>query len=275
MRRVGQLLALAVVALGVGAFAAGAAVAPTASDMTFYPQAGLLWRDLYVNNFVDLDAGPGVRDHACGGQTYDGHTGIDSDVLGFREMDIGVPVYAALDGRVISIQDGNYDRNFGPNPTSRFDNHVVLEHGPGRFTIYGHLRKGIRLERRQQVRAGEQLGWTASSGNSTWPHLHFTSQVGSEVTEPFAGPCREGVSGWTEQPGLPGEPYLRDFVVSPKPLTGKRDLPQDVGPRAGTVVRGARTIHTRTVLGALWRPADLRIRLLRPDGSVARESLHG
>lgn len=56
-----------------------------------YPQAGILWRDLYPNNFVDLDPGQGVRDFACGTQTYDGHTGTDSDLRSFREMDIGVP----------------------------------------------------------------------------------------------------------------------------------------------------------------------------------------
>ena len=45
-------------------------------------------------------------------------------------MDIGVPVFAALDGRVISVQDGEYDRRYGPTQ-SQFDNHVVVEHGHG------------------------------------------------------------------------------------------------------------------------------------------------
>lgn len=53
---------------------------------------------------------PWLRDFACGTQIYNGHTGIDSDIRSFREMDLGVPVFAALDGRVISVQDGNYDR---------------------------------------------------------------------------------------------------------------------------------------------------------------------
>jgi len=63
-------------------------------------------------------------------------------------MDIGVRVFAALGGRVISVQDGEYDRRHGTT-VSRFDNHVVLEHGTGRFTIYGHLRKGINLRRNE------------------------------------------------------------------------------------------------------------------------------
>ena len=178
--------------------ASGAGGANGAGELTFYPQAGILWRDLYPNNFVDLDPGPGLRDYACGAQTYDGHTGTDSDLRSFREMDIGVPVFAALDGRVISVQDGEFDRNHGQT-SARFDNHVVLEHGRGRFTIYGHLRKGIELRRNDRVVAGQQLGWTASSGNSSWPHLHFTSQVEGQVDEPFAGPCNDGPSGYAEQ----------------------------------------------------------------------------
>ena len=149
-------------------------------------------------------------------------------------MDIGVPVFAALDGRVISVQDGEFDRNHG-RTAARFDNHVVLEHGQGRFTIYGHLRKGIRLKRNDRVVAGQQLGWTASSGNSSWPHLHFTSQVASEIDEPFAGSCNEGPSGWSDQVSMPSEAYVRDLALSAKPMTGKRDLPYDQAVRDGHV----------------------------------------
>jgi Peptidase family M23 len=263
-----RALTTALAALGLAWLAAGASGAPVAADLAFYPQAGILWRDLYVNNFVDLDPGPGLRDFACGTHTYDGHTGIDSDIRSFREMDIGVPVFAALDGRVISVQDGNYDRNFGSN-TPPFDNHVVLEHATGRFTIYGHLRKGIGLRRGRQVRAGQQLGWTASSGNSSWPHLHFTSHVGGDVSEPFAGRCREGASGWTEQMSLPTEPYVRDLALSASPFTGKRDLPHDLAVRTGTFVRGMRIVHLRLELGAVEPGEPLSIRITRPDGSTA------
>jgi murein DD-endopeptidase MepM/ murein hydrolase activator NlpD len=158
-----SLVLLVALALSLTGLASGAAGQNGAGEFAFYPQAGVLWRDLYPNNFVDLDPGPGVRDYACGTQTYDGHTGTDSDIRSFREMDIGVPVFAALDGEVISVQDGEYDRRFGTTQ-SQFDNHVVIQHGTGRFTIYGHLRKGIELRRGRRVVAGQQIGWTASFG---------------------------------------------------------------------------------------------------------------
>ena len=268
-----RLFLASVVAIAMAVLAPGAGGANGAGELAFYPQAGILWRDLYPNNFVDLDPGPGLRDYACGTQTYDGHTGTDSDLRSFREMDIGVPVFAAMDGRVISVQDGEFDRNHG-STTARFDNHVVLEHGTGRFTIYGHLRKGIELRRSDRVVAGQQIGWTASSGNSTWPHLHFTSQVAGAVHEPFAGPCNQGASGYAEQAPIPTEAYLRDLALSTKPMTGKRDLPWDRAVRTGTFVRGAQVVYSRVEIAAVPAPGEgmLRIRFLRPSGSQAAET---
>jgi hypothetical protein len=116
--------------------------------------------------------------------------------------------------------------------------------------------------------AGQQLGWTASSGNSSWPHLHFTSQVGGEVDEPWAGPCNEGPSGWADQPPYPTAPYLRELTLSAKPFLGKADLPYDQARRTGTFVTGSRTIYTRLEFGLLSPGAKLRVRVLRPDGST-------
>jgi hypothetical protein len=181
-------------------------------------------------------------------------------------------VFAALDGRVISVQDGEFDRNHGPT-VSQFDNHVVVEHGPGRFTIYGHLRKGIELRRGERVVAGRQLGWTASSGNSSWPHLHFTSQVASQIHEPFTGACNDGPSGYADQVEMPTEPYVRDLALSTKPLTGRRDLPYDEAVRTGTLVRGTKVVYSRVELAAVPAPGAgvLRIRFVRPNGSPTGE----
>jgi len=264
-----RLLAVSItLALSVTGLAAGAGEANGDGELTFFPQAGILWQDLYPNNFVDLDPGPGIRDYRCGTQTYDGHTGTDSDIRSFREMDIGVPVFAALDGRVVQVDDGAYDRRYGPTQT-QYDNHVVVEHGTGRFTIYGHLRKGIALNRGDRVVAGQQIGWTASSGNSSWPHLHFTSQVGGEIDEPFTGTCNEGPSGYAEQAPFPSEPYLRDLALSGAPFTGMRDLPFDLAIRTGAFVRGTRIFYVRVELAAAFDPDPglLRLRLFRPSGS--------
>jgi hypothetical protein len=96
----------------------------------FNPQAGTLWRDLFVTNFVDLDPSGGFRDWDCSGHTYDGHRGHDIDILSFQEQDIGTPVFAALDGRVCQLRDGDPDKvtvPAGPSATTwRFVTAVSL-----------------------------------------------------------------------------------------------------------------------------------------------------
>src|SRR5688500_13265892 len=251
-----------------------AAVAPAGADppaqlLAFFPQAGTLGQDLFVTNFVDLQDGPGVRDYACGSRSYDGHTGIDSMIRSFREVRIGVPVFAALDGRVLSVQQGlGGDYNWGPT-VSQFDSHVVLDHGAGQQAVYGHLMwSSITVKRGQWVVAGTQIGRTASSGNSSWPHLHFTMRQSFAPYEPFAGACSP-VPGWAAQPAIRQDAWIADVALSEKPFIGRADLPYDEAVRTGTFVRGLRDVHVRIELRNLEAAGAGRLTVRRPDGSVA------
>lgn len=239
--------------------------------LPFYPQAGIPWQDLYFSNFVDLDPGPGTLDWACGGQTYDGHTGEDSIIRSFQEKRIGVPVFGALDGVVVEVSDRLPDEHLEATMTP-VDNHVILSSlGRTVRTVYGHLRKGVLVKPGQRVVAGQQLGWTASSGHSSWPHLHFTIKVGLQVYEPFAGPCRAGKSYWRDQAALPSEPYVRDFTFSRKPFGGRRDPPWDEAVRTGTFPRGLQNVYFRAEL-AFFDGGPMRVTFIRPDGSVALDA---
>ena len=256
------------IAAALACAAAAAAEAPPPL-LTFYPQAGTLGQDLFVSNHVDLEEGPGLRDFACSDDTYDGHSGQDTGIRSFREVAIGVPVFAALDGRVLSVQfaEGG-DLNWGPT-VSRFDNHVILEHDGGTFTVYGHLaRRSIAVKKGQSVTAGTQIGLTASSGNSSGPHLHFTVQRDGRVYEPFAGACRPGASGWAQQPPVPRDPYVGNLTLSAKAYSGRRDIPYDEAVRTGTFVRGSRDVYVRVELRN-WRGGSGTIAVARPDGSAA------
>lgn len=259
----------ALLALALAGTAAAAADAP-ARPLTFYPQAGIIGQDLYVTNYLDLDPGPAVRDWSCGSHSYDGHTGQDSIVRSFREVRIGVPVFAALDGRVRSVQHAvGGDFNWGAT-VSRFDNHIVLDHGDGQESVYGHLmRSSIRVKTGQWVPAGTQIALTASSGNSSWPHLHFTVRQDFDPYEPFAGPCRAGASGWAAQPEIRGDAYVGDVALSAKPFTGRADLPYDEAVRTGTFVRGVRDVNVRVELRNLGAAGAARLAVGRPDGTVA------
>jgi hypothetical protein len=53
-----------------------------------------------IQNYVDHDPSGNARDYACGGQTYDGHNGIDIRLPSMAQQRAGVAVRAAADGVV-------------------------------------------------------------------------------------------------------------------------------------------------------------------------------
>ncbi len=74
----------------------------------------------------------------------------------------GTAVTAADSGRVESVIYQNYGYGY----------HVIVNHGNGYKTLYGHLSK-IGVSEGQNVSRGEVLGDMGSTGRSTGPHLHF------------------------------------------------------------------------------------------------------
>jgi hypothetical protein len=248
------------------------AAAPTTPPYPFFPQAGTLWQDLYVSNFVDLGSGVTPLDHECTEFSYVGHNGHDSTIAGFREQAIGVPVFAALDGTVISAHDGEFDENT-TNLLFRPGNFVVLAHAGGFSTQYYHFKKNsLAVSVGQVVRAGTQLGLTGSSGNSSWPHLHFTSLFNGVAFEPHAGPCRSGPSYWVNQVAIRRDPHVRTWTFGNAPFSGNAGYPYDQVARTGSYALGTSIVYFRMMLGTLPAQSSCRIVILRADGAVASDS---
>ncbi len=74
----------------------------------------------------------------------------------------GTPVYATADGTVKTA--GNTGNGYG--------NHVIINHGYGYETLYGHMVR-VKARNGQAVKRGEVIGWVGSTGKSTGPHLHY------------------------------------------------------------------------------------------------------
>ena len=182
------------------------------SLFTFWPMGGRLYHDLFTVNYVDRDPGAGILDWDCTNHTYDTHKGNDTDLMSFGEQAIGVPVFAALDGVVISTHDGEPDMN---TSCAGLGNSAIIDHGSGRIGYYWHFKTGsVAVSAGQTVKAGQQIGLTASSGCSTGPHLHFEIQDFGIVTEPYTGTCNPGTSQWTDQTPIRRDMYVRDFGVT-------------------------------------------------------------
>lgn len=82
---------------------------------------------------------------------------------------IGTALYAAAAGKVI--------RRGANVLTGRSGNGIVIDHGSGVYTYYGHLN-AFRVGLNATVRAGQRIGDMGATGNVTGPHLHFETHSG-------------------------------------------------------------------------------------------------
>ena len=86
----------------------------------------------------------------------------------------GTPIYATGDG-VVERAD---------NTASGYGNHIVIRHGYGYETLYGHLSK-YKCRAGQHVKRGDIIGYVGSTGRSEAPHLHYEVHKGGDVVNPL------------------------------------------------------------------------------------------
>ncbi|MBO8201264.1 M23 family metallopeptidase [Streptomyces smyrnaeus] len=106
------------------------------------------------------------------------HTGIDF------HAGMNTPVRSVAAGEVVEAGNGG-----------AYGNNIVIKHKDGTYTQYGHLNS-IGVSVGQQVKAGQQIGLSGSTGNSSGPHLHFEARTspdyGSDI-DPLAYLRQHGV----------------------------------------------------------------------------------
>lgn len=85
----------------------------------------------------------------------------------------GTPIYATADG---IIKEANYN-------AGGYGNHVVINHGYGYETLYGHMYK-IKAKPGEHVKRGEVIGYVGSTGKSTGPHCHYEVHRSGERIDP-------------------------------------------------------------------------------------------
>jgi murein DD-endopeptidase MepM/ murein hydrolase activator NlpD len=85
----------------------------------------------------------------------------------------GTPIYATANGTVKVA--GNLGNGYG--------NHVVVNHGYGYETLYGHMYR-INVRSGRAVKRGEILGYVGSTGKSTGPHLHYEVHKNGRPIDP-------------------------------------------------------------------------------------------
>lgn len=86
----------------------------------------------------------------------------------------GTPIYATADGTVTTA--GNSGNGYG--------NHVIINHGYGYETLFGHMVR-VKARNGQVVKRGEVIGWVGSTGKSTGPHCHYEVHKNGEKINPI------------------------------------------------------------------------------------------
>jgi murein DD-endopeptidase MepM/ murein hydrolase activator NlpD len=94
------------------------------------------------------------------------HAGVDISA-GFGE-----PIHATADG-VVEFAD----------KTSGYGREVILDHGHGVKTVYGHM-SGFAITTGDEVRRGQVIGYIGMSGRSTGPHVHYEVRIQNVPVNP-------------------------------------------------------------------------------------------
>jgi virulence factor Mce-like protein len=118
------------------------------------------------------------------------HTGIDIDGV------TGEPVVASAEGTVVLA---SYYSGYG--------NAVIIDHGNGFSTLYGHL-SSIDVDAGDEVEQGQVVGAVGCTGNCTGDHLHFEIRINGTPVDPL--PYLPGGA-------LHGVPTLPTFTPTPDP----------------------------------------------------------
>ncbi len=108
----------------------------------------------------------GSRENPFGGSNVETHKGLDI------KGPYGSPVKAMAKGEVTFA-----------GPRGGFGNCIILKHGNGFETLYGHLSK-ILVSSGQQIEIGQQIGNIGSTGRSTGPHLHYEVHKNGQKINP-------------------------------------------------------------------------------------------
>lgn len=118
--------------------------------------------------YARLTSGFGTRKHPVLGRSRM-HKGVD------YAAGTGTPIMAAGDARVQFVGwKGGYGRA------------VILDHGRGYTTLYGHMSRFGSERAGQRIGQGTVIGYVGTSGMSTGPHLHYEFRVNGVHRNPLS-----------------------------------------------------------------------------------------
>ena len=104
-----------------------------------------------------------------------------SPFTGKRTFHSGLDISNKTGTKIITTANGKVSY---AAPKRNFGNLVIIDHGYGRVTKYGHLEK-ILVKPGQRVKRGEVIALLGNTGKSTGPHVHYEVRINGVPTNPL------------------------------------------------------------------------------------------
>jgi hypothetical protein len=198
---------------------------------------------------------------------------------------LGTPLFAVLDGSILDCNDGvPNDTPWDPDYPNEPSNWVLLGatwRGKPVSVYYQHMSPGLNVHRGQRVEAGQQIGRSGDSGNTTGPHLHIATMYGhwAEATR-YIYMQNDGTNPyvifppdllWKDDDDMAltdeAKDWLRDMVAD----TVRREvwnhkLPSPAGDGPETFHRAASRWQRRTIGAIAEASAEATIAALKAAG---------
>jgi murein DD-endopeptidase MepM/ murein hydrolase activator NlpD len=131
------------------------------ADLRFKTEQKVLWNGPFIHWGKEESVFADVRNYIYHGKKVDQQVHLGFDLSDVRNS----PVEAANDGRVV------WAKNLGI-----YGNCIVVDHGYGLQSIYGHLRE-IDVKEGEIVKKGQKMGISGETGLAGGVHVHFSMQI--------------------------------------------------------------------------------------------------
>lgn len=107
------------------------------------------------------------------------HNGNHGAIDIVHSINTSADIVATASGTVIVAENKTQGSTY-PNGPQTYGNYVVIDHGNGYYTLYGHMKyNSIIVEVGDSVNKGQKLGIMGTTGYSTGNHLHFEVRQGA------------------------------------------------------------------------------------------------
>ncbi|MBR5449127.1 MAG: peptidoglycan DD-metalloendopeptidase family protein, partial [Clostridia bacterium] len=133
-----------------------------------YSQSGCIWplpKKYIISSYWGYR-----KDPFTGKQAY--HNGIDIATSGTSPE-----IYAIAGGEVVTA---------GGNAYTGYGYYIIIDHGGGFQSLYGHMNKWPSVSAGDMVKQGQLIGYVGTTGRSTGKHLHFTLYKNGKDVNPLS-----------------------------------------------------------------------------------------